>query len=146
MRRRGTPVLLAAAAAALGVAGCGSPSADLFVVHRAGSTPGARLTMLVGDGGTVRCNDGEAHDITSDDLILARKIARELNGKDDAHPGPAVDSVRLAPGPGSILRYEIRSEKGRVAFADTSAGQPAVFFQAAKFVRDMARRVCGLPR
>lgn len=144
--RRSLPPLLAATAATAALAGCGSPSADLFVVHRTGSTPGARLTMLVGDGGTVTCNDGATKEITSDDLILARKIARELNGKDDAHPGPAVDTVRLAPGPGSILRYEIRSEKGRVAFADTSAGQPAVFYRAAKFVRDIARRVCGLPR
>lgn len=145
MRTRLLPALAVTAGVAA-LAGCGSPSADLFVVHRTGSTPGARLTMLVGDGGVVRCNDGPERQITSADLILARKIARELNGKDEAHPGPAVDTVRLAPGPGSILRYEIRSEKGRVAFSDTSAGQPAVFFQAAKFVRDMARRVCGLPR
>lgn len=145
MRRRLAPAAVAALVVAA-LAGCGSPSADLFVVHRTGSTPGARLTMLVGDGGTVTCNDGPEHEITSDDLILARKIARELNGKDDAHPGPAVRTERLVPGPGSILRYEIRSEKGRVAFADTSAGQPAVFFQAAKFTRDIARRVCGLPR
>ena len=139
-------LVLGAVAAALLAAGCGSPAADLFVVERSGTLPGAKLTLLAGDGGTVRCNGGPEKEITSADLIRARKIARELNGKDEAHPGPAVESMRVPPRPGSLLRYEIRSEKGRVAFSDNSLPQPAVFFLAQKFTRDMARRVCGLPR
>ena len=47
---------------------------------------------------------------------------------------------------GSILRYAIRSEKGSVTFSDNSLHQPAVFYVAAKFTRDIAKRVCGLPR
>lgn len=133
-------------AASLAIVGCGSPSADLFVLDRTGTIPGAKLAMLVGDGGTVRCNGGKERAITSADLIEARKIARDLNGEDEEHPGPAVSDTSLPPGPGSILRYEIRSEKGTVAFSDTSARQPAVFYRAAKLSRDMARRVCGLER
>jgi hypothetical protein len=133
-------------AAALVAAGCGGPSADLFVVSRTGTIPGAKLHLLIGDGGTVRCNGGKEREITSADLILARKIARELNGKDDDHPGPAVNDPSLPARPGSILRYEIRSQKGTVAFSDNSLRQPSTFFVAAKFTRDIAKRVCGLVR
>lgn len=143
MRSLATVVAVGAVAV---LAGCGTPSADLFVVTRSGTIPGAGLTMLVGDGGTVRCNGGPERAITSADLIAARKVARELNGKDDQHPGPAVRDLALPAGPGSVLRYEVRLEKGSVAFSDTSANQTPAMYRAAKLVRDLARRVCGLPR
>ena len=146
MSRRAVATALVGVLAALALASCGEPSADLFVVNRSGSVPGARLHMLVGDGGAVRCNGAAAQEMTSDDLILARKIARELNGKDDDHPGPATRDPELPARAGSILRYAIRSEKGSVTFSDNSLHQPAVFYVAAKFTRDIAKRVCGLPR
>lgn len=138
---------LAAGAAVLALAagGCAAPSADLFVVTRSGSIPGARLTMLVGDGGTVRCNGGPEHAITSKQLIDARRIAFELNG-DDNHPGLAPDHPRLPPGPTTIMRYVVRSEKGTVAFSDTSPGQPKTFYAVARLTRELAKGACGLPR
>lgn len=151
MRRRPPASLTAVAAAAaagaaLAAAGCGTPSADLFLVHRTGSIPGARLTMLVGDGGTVRCNGGPEREITSKQLIDARAILRDLNGKDDEHPGPADKDLTLRPGPGSILRYRVRSEDGTVAFSDTSRPQPQVFYRLAQYVRELAKGPCHLPR
>ena len=73
---------------ALLLGGCGGPTADLFVVERDGSIPGARLTLLVSDDGTVRCNRGDRREITSEQLIDAREIARELNGPEDEHAAP----------------------------------------------------------
>lgn len=143
--KRSTAVALAAACAAVALAGCGAPSGDLFVVTRSGSIPGARLTMLVGDGGTVRCNGGPEHELTSEQLIDARKIAFELNG-DEQDPGPATRSVRLPPGPATIMRYVVRSEQGTVAFSDTSRKQPQAFYDVAKLTRDFAKGPCGLPR
>ena len=137
---------LAVVVCALVVAGCGTPSPDLFVVTRSGAIPGARLSLLVNDGGSVRCNGGPSKEITSDDLILARKIARELNGKDSDHPGPATRDVILPALPGSVLRYNLRLEKGTVTFSDNSRGQPPAFYAAAAFTRAMAKRVCGLAR
>ena len=135
----------ALSATAAVVAGCGSPSADLFVVTRSGSIPGARLTMLVGDGGTVRCNGGPEHELTSEQLIDARKITFELNG-DDQDPGPATRNVRLPAGAVTILRYVVRSEQGTVAFSDTSPRQPPAFYKVAKLTRDLAKGPSGLPR
>jgi hypothetical protein len=144
---RAATAAVAGIAAALGLAlgACGVPSPDLFVVERAGAIPGARLTMVVSDGGFVRCNGGEERPITSAQLIEAREIARALNGEEE-EPGPARRNVALPPGPGAILRYDVRLEYGEVAFSDTSRGQPPAFFRVAKLTRDLARSACGLRR
>ncbi len=126
-------------------AGCGGPSADLYVLERSGSIPGAKLTMVVGDGGTVRCNGGEEHQISSAQLIDARAIVGELSG-DEQEPGPARQSLNLEPGEDPILRYSVRSEFGTVAFSDSSRPQPPVFFKLAKLTRELAKNVCGLAR
>ena len=130
----------AAAALALAVlaAGCGTPSADLFVVHRSGSIPEARLTLLVSDGGTVECN-GRKHDLSDPLLLQARELARDLET-------PAGHGVRLAPGRDAVLSYDVRLEDGSVRFSDTSRGQPAAFRTLAFFVREVAQQACGLAR
>ena len=142
------PVLAALAALLLLLvaAGCGGPSSDLFVVERAGAVPGARLTLVVDDGGFVRCNHSGRREISSAQLIDARDIARQLDGEPDKAPGPAKRNLTFAPRPGSILRYDVRTEQGSVAFADNSARQPAVLFHVAELARDLAKQVCGLPR
>ncbi len=143
IRRLGT-LALAGASAAI-VAGCGGPSADLYVLERTGSIPGAKLTMVVGDGGTVRCNGGKQYEISSAQLIDARAIVGDLNG-DEKEPGPARKSVNLKPGKYTILRYNVRTEFGTVSFSDSSRPQPPVFFAVAKLTRELAKNVCGLPR
>lgn len=138
-------LVLAGLTACALLAACGSPSADLYLVERAGSTPGARLTMLVGDGGSVSCNRGPQRPITSAQLIEAREIATELNGEEE-EPGPAARGVELPPQPGSIFRYRVRSEAGVVAFSDNSRGQPEAFYRLARLTRRLSKDVCGLAR
>ena len=58
---------------------------------------------------------------------------------------PSADHVSLATGPGSVLSYYVRDEKGTVRFSDNSRGQPKVFRELALFVLQTAQRVCGLP-
>lgn len=122
----------------LALAACGAPGADLMVVSRSGSIPGARLQMRVVDDGEVVCN-GATHPLSSAQLIAARADARDL-------AAPARRGVRLAPGRNSILRFTIRTQDGVVAFSDTSAGQPQVFYRVAQLVREIARGPCGLAR
>jgi hypothetical protein len=144
MKTRLAGLVLAALAAPV-IAGCGGPSADLYVLSRSGSIPGAKLTMIVGDGGTVRCNGGKEHEISSAQLIDARAIVGDLNG-DEKEPGPARKMVNLPPGKYTILRYNVRTEFGTVSFSDSSRPQPPVFFALAKLTRDLSKNVCGLPR
>ncbi len=147
------PAAAALAASLLVIAACGTPSPDLFVVQRTGTIPGARLTLRVQDGGQVLCDGREAGTMTSAQLIDAREIVRKLGGgavdrQNDrtSNDGPLDRNLRLPPGRKSILRYTLRAEEGTVAFSDTSARQPAVFFAVAKLVRGLAKGVCGLPR
>jgi hypothetical protein len=120
------------------LAGCGTQGADLMVVDRSGSIPGARLEMRVIDDGQVECN-GERHDLGSEQLIEAREVVREL-------AEPALRNLSLPPGDSTILRFRIRTEDGVVGFSDTSPDQPEVLPRAAQLVRTIAKDACGLQR
>jgi hypothetical protein len=140
--RRSLPALAVAVglagAAALGA--CGQRSPDLLVVQRTGTVPGARLTLLVNDGGTVRCNGGGERRLSDPQLLQARTIVRELD--EDARR-----DRRLAAGPGSVLRYRLRMEAGTVEFSDTSPGaRGGAFAQTQLFTRRVAQGVCRLAR
>ncbi|MDQ6916033.1 MAG: hypothetical protein M3155_09525, partial [Actinomycetota bacterium] len=125
--------------AALAGAACGTRPFDLFALTRTGSIPGAQLRLVVRDDGLVHCNAGPRGQLPGPLLLDAREVARELDG-------PAMKKVALPPGPGAVLRYRIRLEHGTVSFADDSRGQTKAMFLAQRLARDVARRVCGLPR
>ncbi len=146
-------VLVAGVGLTVGVAalaGCSSPApADLFVVDRTGSIPGAELRLRVTDDGGAYCNGGPRREISSAQLIEARTLRRALDGDDDGDertPGLAERALDLPPGRVSTLRYRVRSEGGVVAFSDTSPRQPQAFYRLAKLTRDLAKGPCGLPR
>jgi hypothetical protein len=128
----------AAVAVVLALAACGTPSPDLFVVHRDGTVPGAKLDMLVSDT-TARCNAGEVRPLTSDQVLEARDITRELlkvQSGDVAFPP--------AP-PAQIYRFSVRTEDGTLRYGDTTQ-RPEVLPRLTYFVRRVAVDVCDLPR
>jgi hypothetical protein len=131
--------LLLLALAAVAVTGCGTPSRDLWVVDRSGSLPEARLTLRVGDGSTVRCDGGDEKPISSDDLLDARQVEKDLK--------PLLDrNLRLPAEPGSVLQYRVTGGEGEVRFADNSAGKPLVFAEIIRLTRKFAREACGRAR
>jgi hypothetical protein len=145
MPRRVLPLVLLGSAL-LG-AGCSGPMpADLFLVQRSGSIPGARLTLRVSDDGGAYCNGGGRHEITSAQLIAARELRGELDGRKDEDVGLAEKHLSLPPGHITTLSYRVRSEGGTVAFSDTSARQPQAFYRLAQLTRQIAQQACGLPR
>jgi hypothetical protein len=120
--------------------GCGGILApDLFVVERSGSTPGAKLTLLVNEEGGMRCNGGRELKLSDPQIVQARALQEELKV-------PAESRLQLAPGPRSVLRYRVRDENGTVSFADDSPGQPKVLRNMALFVLQVAESVCRLPQ
>jgi hypothetical protein len=122
------------------LAGCGGVrSPDLFVVSREGSIPGARLELIVSDGGTLRCNGGSSRPLPDDLLLSARAVERDV--QDAARRG-----VDLPAGPRSVLTYRLRDADGHVAFPDTAASGHPELARLAFFVRQAAQRACGLPR
>lgn len=129
---------LAALALAALLAGCGTPSPDLFVVDRSGPDRNANVELLVNDGGSVTCN-GEQHPLDADRLLKARQLERDLEPQ-------AVLGIELPKGPGTELSYRVRMEGGTVAFSDRSAGIPNSFQRLAGFTKDVTERVCGIER
>ena len=130
---------LATVALALALGGCGTPPADLFEVERSGRDPNANVRVLVGDGGTVRCNDDEPKAIDGPTLLEARDIARELGAQAEL-------AIELPPGENATLRYRVRTEAGTVAFSDRSEGRPKVFDRVVAFTAKVAENVCKLER
>lgn len=126
------------ASAALIAAGCGGVlSPDLFVVYRSGSTPGAKLTLLVNEEGVVHCNGGPPHHLSDPQIIEARVIQEDL--KDAASRRESFPAAK-----GSVLSYYVRDQDGAVSFADNAPTQPAVTRKLAAFVLSVAQGVCGL--
>jgi len=132
-----TLVALAIAALAAGCGG-GVTAPDLFILYRSGSTPHARLTLLVNEEGGVNCNGGPTLKLSDPQIIKARDIQEELQQ-------PASGHLSLPARPGSVLSYYLRDENGTVHFSDNSADQPAVLHQLQLFVVETAQRVCHLP-
>ena len=130
-------VLAALPLAAL-LAGCGTPSPDLFVVDRSGPDTNANVELLVNDGGSVTCN-GEKHPLDADRLLKARQLERDLEPQ-------AQLGIQLPKGPGTDLSYTVRMEGGTIAFSDRSAGVPNTFQRLAAFTKDVTERVCGIER
>jgi hypothetical protein len=124
--------------AALVLTGCGSPSADLFLVNRSGADRNANLTLLVSDDGTVTCN-GKKHEIPNERLLDARKLTRELSPQAELH-------LVLPARPGTVLSYKVRMEAGTVAFSDTSRPLPSGFAELEVFTKTIGEDVCGLRR
>jgi hypothetical protein len=132
-------VRAAAAALLATLAGaCGTPSADLFVVDRSGDLPGAKLNLVVGDGGAVEC-DGAERQITSAQLLDARELADDLAPLLD-------DGTTLPPAAGSLLRFRVTGREGTVEFSDSSPGLRPEFARVIAFTRTVAKEACGLPR
>jgi hypothetical protein len=140
-------VLLAVLPIAAVAVGCNGPTpADLFLVQRSGSIPGAKLTLRLTDDGGAFCNEGKRRELTSAQLITAREIRRELDGQQDQDVGLAEKHINLKPGPVTSLSFKVRSQNGSVAFSDTSPHQPQAFYRLAQLTREVARQDCHLAR
>lgn len=134
---------VARAAVALGgglaLVGCGASYPDLMLVERSGALPGARLELLISDGGDVRCNRGEPRPLPPRLLLDARDIARQLTDEamaDTAYPGA----------PNAQLRFHLRTEDGTVTFADVDGTRDPDLARLIALTRTIAQDVCHLPR
>jgi hypothetical protein len=129
----------AAVAALIAVAsGCGTPSPDLFVMKRDGNVPHARLELLVSDQ-TARCNDGPVKELTSEQILEARDIRRDLI---DVQRG-LVDVPE--PPPAQIFTFAVTTEMGTLRYSDTTQ-RPPILPRLSRFTRRVAIDTCRLKR
>ncbi len=136
MRRR-SPLAALAALVATGAAGCGLniQAPDLFLLTRTGA--GAKLTLLVNDGGTIRCDGGPVKPLPNNLLIQARGLASTLNND-------AKQRLRIAPTAGSVATYMVKVQNGTFSFPDTAGRRRSELAQLELFAVQAAQGPCGL--
>ncbi len=134
-RRRGTAV--GALLACVAMAGCGLDvqAPDLFLLTRTGQ--GSKLTLIVNDSGTIRCNGAKAKSISDSLLIEARDLADNL-ATDAGH------GLSLPSRPGSVFSYRISMQQGTIAFSDRDTLKHKELAEAELFTAQAAQQVCGL--
>jgi hypothetical protein len=126
---------LAALVTMAGGCGLNVRSADLFVLTRTGE--GTKLTLLVNDAGTIRCNGAKAKPISDKLLIRARDLADNL-GKD------VTNKLSLPARPGTVFSYRISLQQGTLGFSDRAAAGRQELAQTELFAAQAAQQVCGL--
>jgi hypothetical protein len=129
--------LIALLAALMLLAGCGNQVMlpDLFIVKRSGTIPGARLELLINEGGQVHCDGGPALALSDPQLVKARGIQEELHE-------PASHHLALPARPGSVLSYYLRNAEGYLRFSDNSAGQSKAMHELQELVLEVGQKVC----
>jgi hypothetical protein len=131
--RAGAAALIIAATCA----GCGLSvqSADLFVLTRVGQ--GQKLTLLISDGGTVRCNAGRKKPLPDPLLLQARDLATNLDNDAKA-------SLEIRSTAATVYRYTIKLQNGTISFPDTAANAHNELAQAELLAVRVAEGPCGL--
>jgi hypothetical protein len=134
VRMRAGAATILCGMAALGLAGCFDvQAADLFQMTRQG--PGGRLTFVVNDGGTIRCNGAKARSISNSNLITARDLADDLDTDARAH-------LHLPVPAGTVTTYSVSLQDGSISFADRNASAKPELARAVLFALQMAQGPC----
>jgi hypothetical protein len=122
-------------AVALVLSGCGLSvqSPDLFQLTRQGQ--GTKLTMLVNDSGTIRCDGGQAKPLADKLLLQARDLAGSLDT--DAKSG-----LKLPTPPGTIYSYTVKLKSGTISFPDRSGAKHPELAQTELFATEAANGAC----
>jgi hypothetical protein len=137
--RRAAYLLLAGCGVAMGlvVSGCGFGirSPDLFVLTRTGV--GDTLTLLVNDGGTIKCNDRAPRPLAEQLLLRARDLVTMLDADAKQH-------LSIPPTAHSVAHYRVKLQAGTISFPDTAGTHHGELAQVELFTVDAAQQACGL--
>jgi hypothetical protein len=132
---RPTAAVVACAGLALAGCGLGVKSPDLFLLTRTGQ--GEKLTMLVNDGGTIRCNRGRSRPLSDHFLLQARDIAENLDSD-------VQNNVHFDSPPSSTFTFTVRLMDGTISFPDTAAPGHHEISDTELFALQAAQQACGL--
>jgi hypothetical protein len=142
MRRWAAPVsaLAGLVGAGLALAGCGGTAGDLIALRMSGGANGGvaganGVRIVITNDGRARCNSGDLRQITSDDLLDAREVERDIY--DLARRGRSYPPTRRGE-----RRFEARTDDGSVRWAEASAGLPPVLSRVELLTLRLSRRLC----
>lgn len=121
------------------VAGCGGEAGDLLALEVSGGPADGTVRITVTDDGRGRCGDGELEEISSERLIDARAVERDLEGI--AGEGAAFGDE----GAGGAREYVARTREGTVRWTEGAPGLPEVLPRAALLASQLDDELCGDP-
>lgn len=131
------PALAAAAGIAALLAGaCGGSAGDLLALEVSGRLQEESLRLTVTGDGRARCGGGALEPISSELLIEARELERDLEGL-------AEEGARYLGGPAKGRRYVARTRAGTVRWREGAPGLPEVLPRAALLAEQLDDEVCG---
>jgi hypothetical protein len=123
------------AVAAIVGCGLGITSPDLFVLTRTGV--GDKLTLLLNDGGSIKCNDRAPRPLAEPLLLQARDLATALAPDAKQH-------LSIPPAARSVAHFTVKLQDGTVSFPDTAGASHHELAQAELFAVTAAKDACGL--
>jgi hypothetical protein len=106
----------------------------VYKVIRSGSIPGADVTLVPSEDGTVRC-DGHRHQLPDPLLLTAENLADQLQA-------PATRGERLRSGAHPIYTYVVTTPAGTFSYSDDSPHQGSALYALQAWVRKVVRTVC----
>jgi len=109
-------------------------SGDLFLITRTGA--GSRLTLLVNDGGTVRCNGGAAKPLPDKLLLQARDLATTLDND-------AKNRLNIPRTANTVALYTVKLKDGTISFPDTAARTHSELAQLELLAVQIAQGPCA---
>jgi hypothetical protein len=128
--------VLAAAAAALMLQGCGSSAGDVLAIEVSGGPLPARQTLIVTADGQGSCDRGKLREIPNQLLLDAQGVAR------DAKP-LAEAGAEYTAGRRDAREYLLRLPQGNVSWTEGSPGIPAELARAQLLALRLGRSLCG---
>lgn len=126
-----------AASAALAIAACGGEAGDLLALEVSGGQQEQPLRLTVTEDGRGSCDGGELQRISSERLIDAREVERELGGL--AEDGAAFGADTGATG---RRRYVARTRAGTVRWVEGLPELPDVLPRAALLAQQLEEALC----
>jgi hypothetical protein len=128
---------LGGAIAAALLAGCGGSAGDLMALQASGAgQPGAPVSLVITNDGRARCGSGELREISSDELIEARELEREVEELIDA--GRRFDARPRR----DRRRYVVRVREGALRWVEGAPDNPATLARLELLALRLGRRLC----
>jgi hypothetical protein len=125
----------AVVAVAAMLVGCGGTAGDLVAIEVSGGPVEEKEHIVVLEDGRARCNAGPLEHISSDRLLDAREVERELQPlAEDGASYPATAAGRR--------RYLARTRDGSVRWGEGAPGVPPIIGKTTLLALQLERQVC----
>jgi hypothetical protein len=126
--------LVALAAVAAAIAGCGGSAGDLLSITVSGGVAAQKHTIVVSGDGRGSCDNGPLKEIPSDRVIDARAVERDVSDL-------AKRSATYPPLP-YARSYTLRAKAGEVRWSEGGRGLPGVLPRAQLLDLQLERLLC----